>query len=1096
MIRLFFFFLLFLGSNLANASHGMGGEITYKCVGGNSYVFELIFYRDCNGADVNTMSENIRVWNHPSVANISLAYISRQDISPLCTQVSGGPSALSCGTGSAGGNGIGAIERITYRSAAIVLSGIPPAEGWVFTFENFSRSGSLTNINTPTNYGITLAAKIYAVPGASVTGCSDSSPIFLQEPYFVSCAGTPYVYNMNAVDPDLDSLHFDFGVPYDRFPTGIYNPPTNPIPVPFENGFSYNSPTPGINLNPSNVPAEVDPMTGELTFTSFSTGNYAVKISVKSYRKGVLISEVEREMQLVVMSCNASNTAPIYVAPFSGNSFVTTVTAGSMVSFTLTANDSGTLQDGSSQTLYLKASGPMFGANLTATTGCDIEPCATLNSTSPITGQQSVSANFNWETTCDHLVNQYGIVADVVPYNFVFKVQDDYCEVPKVTYATITVNVVNPGVIPATRIKCIQTDPLTNDLTIQWNPVSNPQNSFVEYQIHSLQTGLIASISDINQTTITVPAVNAKNDFFVTVKSGCNGNALKNSDTVSNVFLNVVNPVNGTAILQWNKPTSLPLSGFGEYYRIYREYPAGTFTLLDSVAFNSTTFKDTIDICQAYISYKVVLPTIDCDFTSNIIGDAFEDMLTPDIPFILSAGVDTSNNHILLTWNENPQPDTYGYVVYTFDQNGILYELDTVWGRANTSYSYIENLADGPFSYSVAAFDSCSTTAVPITFQTSAKGLINTTMTSSSVIYMCEKLADLTWSAYNGQTPINYKVWAKSNGQWTILGATSDTTISVSVNQGKSYCVYIQANFSTGFGAFSSPTCFTVPNPGIPAYHYFKLATIIDKKIELYDYVDASVGVSKVKFERKNSSGNFEEIGSADVNSDVVFFVDNNVDTDKFAWEYRTKYVDSCGEDGNYANENTTVFVSGSTDEYYMINTIQWSPYIGFNGGIVEYHIFRGVDGNFDQSPIAIVPSNVLNYIDDVSQVNSNGSICYHIEAKEGLNSYNFSETSRSNDFCIKYSPLVFVPNAFTPDGLNPIFKPVLSNVSTSNYNFSIIDRWGQIVFETNDNAQGWDGRIASSGKQAANDVFLYVINFQDQNNIKFSKRGFVTLLK
>ncbi len=79
----------------------MGGEITYSCVGSNQFVFELVFYRDCNGAEVNIVSENLRVWNHPSVQNINLLYVSREDISPFCTSVVGGPVPLECGIGSA-----------------------------------------------------------------------------------------------------------------------------------------------------------------------------------------------------------------------------------------------------------------------------------------------------------------------------------------------------------------------------------------------------------------------------------------------------------------------------------------------------------------------------------------------------------------------------------------------------------------------------------------------------------------------------------------------------------------------------------------------------------------------------------------------------------------------------------------------------------------------------------------------------------------------------------------------------------------------------------------------------------------------------------
>ena len=133
----------------------MGGELTYKCVGGNSFVFELAFYRDCNGAEVNIVSENLRVWNHPTITTINLLFVNRQDVSPYCNALTGFASQLECGIGSAGGNGVGAIERVIYRSLPIVLDGIPPSEGWIFTYENYSRSTSLTNISNPSTYGIT-----------------------------------------------------------------------------------------------------------------------------------------------------------------------------------------------------------------------------------------------------------------------------------------------------------------------------------------------------------------------------------------------------------------------------------------------------------------------------------------------------------------------------------------------------------------------------------------------------------------------------------------------------------------------------------------------------------------------------------------------------------------------------------------------------------------------------------------------------------------------------------------------------------------------------------------------------------------------------
>ena len=448
-----------------------------------------------------------------------------------------------------------------------------------------------------------------------------------------------------------------------------------------------------------------------------------------------------------------------------------------------------------------------------------------------------------------------------------------------------------------------------------------------------------------------------------------------------------------------------------------------------------------------------------------------------------------------IQWNQNGQDDTYGYVIYTFDANGFLYELDTVYGIGTTNHSYLVN-APGPFSYSVAAFDSCFTSANPPTFQTSAKALVHTSILASYTINMCEEQASLSWSLYGGTSVTNYEIWSKNNNQWTLLGSTNDMSFLAQLTRGQSYCIFIKANLGNGKVAFSNPLCFLMPSPTAPAYHYFKLATVNGEFIELFDYVDASVGITEIIFERKDTLGNFEEIGRAPVVGNVAHFIDEDVELSLQAWEYRSMYVDSCGNPGAYANTNKTIFATGTADQYNMINTVSWNPYELFDGAVMEYHVYRNAYGTFENTPMAIVPNNVTSLTDDVSALRTNGEVCYRIEAVEGLNSYNFSETSRSIDVCIPYDPLVFVPNAFTPDGLNPIFYPVVSNADPKNYTFSIIDRWGQIVFETSDPTMGWDGKISSSGLDATNDVFLYRIEITTQTDELIVKRGYVTLIR
>lgn len=1094
-----FLLLTFLLSFSGSASHVMGGDITWTCQGGD-YVFQLVFYRDCNGAEVNTLAENIRVWNHPTVTNIPVNFISREDISPICTEVAGGPSALLCGTGANGGNGNGAIEKIIYRSNPITLPGTPPAGGWIFTFDVFSRNGSITNLQNPNTYGVTLAAKIYAVPNAG-SGCVDNSPQFLQDPYFVSCVGDSYEYNMNAVDPDLDSLAISFGTPYDYFPAGSYNPPSNPAPVPFEPGFNTNSPTPGTGMNPGNIPAAIHPTSGNLTFLSNNVGNFVVKVIAKSYRQGVLIAETEREMQLIVQNCNGTNTKPVITGPF-GGLFETTINAGDLVNFNLSSTDVELLQNGSPQSNILTATGLMFGTNYTNPTGCAIAPCATLNFTPPITMPQGTSTTFTWQTSCDHVVNPFGYAVDQVPYHFVFKIQDDFCPIPKVSYATITINVINPGVIDAPEISCIQTDAAGNT-TINWTPVIDPFGTFMGYEVYSLQNGLIASIPGIGTASYTDPGAGLTvNDYYVSVVSGCNGNTFRNSDTLQNIYLDVVNPTNGTAVLNWNDPSNPALSSMNGYYHIYREYPAGVWTLYDSVPYGTNNFIDTIDICSVYLNYQIQLPNGtgpgDCPFISNIDGDNFEDMMTPAIPNVANVTIDTLTNMVNITWDVNTHQDTYGYVIYTLDANGVPVEIDTVWGRTNVTYSHSTITSDGPLTYTVAAFDSCWTVAVPPTYQTSAKANLHTTIFTTASLDICAKQVRVSWSDYIGWNQIDsFNVYGFEIGNpWSLIGSTSSTSFTVDVNQQSTYCFVVEGISDTGERSFSNISCIYIGIPRQPDQNYLSVATVNGSNVVLRYLIDVTANVQEVIFEKADASGVFEELVTLSVTSGSLSYTDTDVNVDEQSYSYRVLVIDSCGQLGEYSNIARTLFLNVQLDELLKLNYLNWNPYIDFDGSILAYNIYRGIDGVFTGGPIATLTDGNYSFEDDVNGVVGNGEICYYVEAIEAINSYGINEVSRSNIGCSVLSPIIYIPNAFVPDGINKVFIPVVADFDLASYDFTVFSRWGQPIFKTNSIYEGWDGTINLSGNMAQNGTYLYVVSLRDGAGNEVVKRGHVTLVK
>ncbi len=91
---------------------------------------------------------------------------------------------------------------------------------------------------------------------------------------------------------------------------------------------------------------------------------------------------------------------------------------------------------------------------------------------------------------------------------------------------------------------------------------------------------------------------------------------------------------------------------------------------------------------------------------------------------------------------------------------------------------------------------------------------------------------------------------------------------------------------------------------------------------------------------------------------------------------------------------------------------------------------------------------------------------------------------------------LLYFPNAFTPnrDGLNERFAPVGNLVET--YQLRIFNRWGELIFESNDIALGWDGTY--KGNTVPDGVYVYVIEYQSSCAFSAVKQkiGHVSVLR
>ena len=91
-----------------------------------------------------------------------------------------------------------------------------------------------------------------------------------------------------------------------------------------------------------------------------------------------------------------------------------------------------------------------------------------------------------------------------------------------------------------------------------------------------------------------------------------------------------------------------------------------------------------------------------------------------------------------------------------------------------------------------------------------------------------------------------------------------------------------------------------------------------------------------------------------------------------------------------------------------------------------------------------------------------------------------------------------FLPNAFTPnsDDVNDFFRGNGFFDGMENFRLSIWNRWGELVFESNDPMEGWNGRKKNSGALSPNGVYVCLATYTGPRGGDFVIKGFATLIK
>lgn len=373
--------LSLLFSANVNATHTMGLDLTYKCLGNNQYEVNLTFYRDCNG--INAPSSTTINWSGTTTsgsacsASLRLQKTGVTDITPAC----GGIVGTACN----GGSGIYGIEEHTYQGILTLPAGC--ANDITLSYSSCCRNNAITTLNSPGS------ERLYVETHISNTSLCNNSPIFTNAPVPFGCINQPVFYNHGASDVDGDSLSYSLVSCLDRANT----------PVNYGAGYSATAPlstTGGVTI---------DPVTGAISFTPSMAQVGVLCVLVEEYRNGALIGSVTRDIQFTAIAC--SNNVPTLSGVDNTTNYTAIATAGTQLCFDVHSNDLD-----ANQTTSLAWNNGIAGATFTSA------------------GSPFPVGTFCWTPTA----------ADVGIHTFTVAVSDNYCPIVGQNTYTYTVDVQAP----------------------------------------------------------------------------------------------------------------------------------------------------------------------------------------------------------------------------------------------------------------------------------------------------------------------------------------------------------------------------------------------------------------------------------------------------------------------------------------------------------------------------------------------------------------------------------------------------------------------------------------------------------------------------
>jgi len=550
--------------------------------------------------------------------------------------------------------------------------------------------------------------------------------------------------------------------------------------------------------------------------------------------------------------------------------------------------------------------------------------------------------------------------------------------------------------------------------------------------------------------------------------------------------------------LTWILPSVLCGSVNFEYTILVSSQKEGPYTNAAILGSENTTFYTDISGTADNSSYFYIIQS-DCDGVFSY-SDTL-DLLAPVTPEIDYVTV-MPNGNVQMVYAQGESPETSYYIIYSVEQGNNL-NFDTINDPSQVVY-IDQSMPNGNSiskAYTIAAMDTCLN-AGPLDDQ-EHKTIHLETFNDS-----CDNKVSLFWNLYQGWEDEGFarqELYVSNDGGGFELVDT--LTISLETYTYESFNAQNNVAFQivavrNGDEQITSSNISveTLEIATIPEYIYPRTVSYDENNSVTVEYVvDNTAGIEVFTVKQSEDGNNFFDIETDLIPNpipQVLSYYSEDINGGTFGHHFNISVRDSCGIE--YIPSNITAIRLNARPVNGFQNELTWNEPILENSFVSQYHIYREEENN-TFTLLASNPPNIKYHFDFVGDVvpTKDGSHCYRVEAEYTVN-YPLLPSEDLNKFsniaCAIQPAVVYTPNAFAPEGTNNRFKGVVINADISNFTMLILNKWGEVIFESKDPEIGWDGTI--KGKPAPEGAYPYYFRFSNFNGVEKEKKGAVMLFR